>query len=169
MGGFGMPAYFGMLVETHSWKDYATRVHVTHSALVAVLAQIGTHGAAWLQIAHDADQRASALGGQDVALDYKASDAVITKPHTAEMIGCSGDELLKHLISTLPAGAELDEPRPQRLGVRIVDHPLEPRLAVGGRPFLDALADDLDRVEPRRDAIDRRAEAIVGLRDRHQK
>ncbi|HEY4222312.1 MAG TPA: M14 family zinc carboxypeptidase, partial [Myxococcota bacterium] len=37
----------GMLVETHSWKDYATRVKATHDVLVAVLAEALAHGAEW--------------------------------------------------------------------------------------------------------------------------
>ena len=64
----------GMLVETHSWRDYPHRVRTTHNAVVAVLELVASHGAPWLAQARAADARALALGGQPVALDYKASD-----------------------------------------------------------------------------------------------
>ena len=65
---------FGMLVETHSWKDYPTRVRVTHNTIVSVINQIATHGQEWLKAAHEADIAASKLGGQTVPLSYKASE-----------------------------------------------------------------------------------------------
>lgn len=37
----------GMLVETHSWKDYRARVRATHDVLVGILAEARVHGAAW--------------------------------------------------------------------------------------------------------------------------
>jgi len=64
----------GMLVETHSWKDYPTRVRITHNTIVSVINQIANHGQEWLKIAHEADANAEKLGGQVVALSYKASD-----------------------------------------------------------------------------------------------
>ena len=57
-----------MLVETHSWKDYPTRVRVTRNAVVSVLAQVGAHGPAWLAAAQAADARATRLGGTEVVL-----------------------------------------------------------------------------------------------------
>ncbi len=74
---------FGMLVETHSWKDYPTRVRITRNAIVAMLEQTAQHGDAWLKLAHDADARAMRLGGQTVPLDYKATDAA----HTIDFLG----------------------------------------------------------------------------------
>ncbi|MEH0168562.1 M14 family metallopeptidase [Roseateles microcysteis] len=62
-----------MLVETHSWKDYPHRVRVTRNIVVSVLERVGASGAAWQQVAKDADARASQLGGQTVALTWKAS------------------------------------------------------------------------------------------------
>ena len=67
---------FGMLVETHSWKDYPTRVRITRNAVVAVMEQIAAHGSDWLARAKAADARASNLGGKPVVLDYRASDKV---------------------------------------------------------------------------------------------
>jgi hypothetical protein len=74
-GYFQLRNRFGMLVETHSWKDYATRVRITRNTVVSVLAQVAEHGAAWLRIARAADQRAAAIAGQAVPLDYVTGDA----------------------------------------------------------------------------------------------
>jgi Zinc carboxypeptidase len=73
-GYFHLRNRFGMLVETHSWKDYPTRVRITHNTIVAVMTQIAAHGSDWLKTAQQADLRAAQLGGQTVALSYKASE-----------------------------------------------------------------------------------------------
>lgn len=64
----------GMLVETHSWKDYPTRVRITRNTVVDVLELVARHGRDWRREALAADRRAQALGGQPVALDYRATD-----------------------------------------------------------------------------------------------
>lgn len=74
-GYFQLRNRFGMLVETHSWKDYPTRVRITRNTVVSLLAQIGEHGAEWLKLARAADLRAAASGGQPVPLDYVTTDA----------------------------------------------------------------------------------------------
>jgi murein tripeptide amidase MpaA len=71
-GYFQLRNRFGMLVETHSWKDYPTRVRITRNAIIALLELVAKDGARWLDIAHAADQRSSRLAGTPVALDYKA-------------------------------------------------------------------------------------------------
>ena len=71
-GYFPLRNRLGMLVETHSWKDYPTRVRITRNTIVAVLESVAANGAAWRREAAAADQRAGKLGGQAVALDYKA-------------------------------------------------------------------------------------------------
>jgi hypothetical protein len=63
----------GMLVETHSWKDYPTRVRVTRNTVLAAAGLVAAHGKDWLQQERAADERATKLGGQPVALDYKAT------------------------------------------------------------------------------------------------
>jgi hypothetical protein len=62
-----------MLVETHSWRPYAYRVRTTHDAIVAVLEQVATQGPRWRALEAAADERATRLAGQTVALDYKAA------------------------------------------------------------------------------------------------
>jgi hypothetical protein len=73
-GYFQLRNRFGMLVETHSWKNYPTRVRITRNTIISVLEQIALHGADWLKLAHEADRRATGLGGQVVALDFTTSD-----------------------------------------------------------------------------------------------
>ena len=73
-GYFQLRNRFAMLVETHSWKDYPTRVRTTRNTIVSVLSQTAVHGSQWLQLAHAADGRAAALAGQRVPLAYAPSD-----------------------------------------------------------------------------------------------
>lgn len=82
-GYFQLRNRYAMLVETHSWKDYPTRVRVTRNSIVAVLDQTARRGKAWLALAKAADARAQRLGGTAVALDYKTGDAV----HTIDFLG----------------------------------------------------------------------------------
>ncbi|MGD9583605.1 MAG: M14 family zinc carboxypeptidase [Lysobacterales bacterium] len=65
---------FGMLVETHSWKDYATRVRITRNTIVALTALTARDGRHWRELASAADRAASRLGGGEVAVAYAASD-----------------------------------------------------------------------------------------------
>jgi hypothetical protein len=70
----------GMLVETHSWKDYPTRVRITRNTVLAAAELIAAHGQQWQQQVQAADARAARLGGQQVALDYKATAKARTIP-----------------------------------------------------------------------------------------
>jgi len=64
-----------MLVETHAWKDYPTRVRSTRNTVIAVLEQIAAHGADWQQLAAAADAAAMQLAGKLVPLEYSATAA----------------------------------------------------------------------------------------------
>ena len=77
-GYFQLRNRFGILVETHSWKDYPTRVRITRNTVEALLAFAANHGSEWLATARAADERSSRLGGKPVALDYAATDKVRT-------------------------------------------------------------------------------------------
>ncbi|MGF2075813.1 hypothetical protein, partial [Enterococcus casseliflavus] len=70
-GYFWLRNRFGMLVETHSWKDYPTRVKATRNVIVSVLEEMAKHGKAWRQLAAEADARTAQLAGQAVPLTYK--------------------------------------------------------------------------------------------------
>jgi hypothetical protein len=66
----------GVLVETHSWKDYPTRVRITYQSVIAMLELAGQHGTDWLQRARAADERSSRIGGTEVALAYANTEHV---------------------------------------------------------------------------------------------
>jgi hypothetical protein len=73
-GYFPLRNRMALLVETHSWKDYPTRVRVTHNSVVSILEQVAKNGKAWQQAALAADARASTLAGTPVALTYRTTD-----------------------------------------------------------------------------------------------
>jgi murein tripeptide amidase MpaA len=77
-GYWGLRNRLAMLVETHSWKDYATRVRITHDTILALAELTAKHGPAWLDIAHEADRRAAGLGGNAVPLDFASGDHIAT-------------------------------------------------------------------------------------------
>jgi hypothetical protein len=60
-----------LLVETHSWKDYATRVRVTREFLVGLLERIAAEPERWTTLTADADTRARALGGTPLVLAWE--------------------------------------------------------------------------------------------------
>ena len=69
-GYFPQRNRFTVLVETHSWKDYATRVRVTRNTIVALAELLAAHGEAWREQALRADRAAARLAGAEVVLDY---------------------------------------------------------------------------------------------------
>lgn len=73
-GYFQLRNRIAMLVETHAWKDYPTRVRITRNTVVSVLAQVAEHGAAWHKVAADADARALTIAGTPVPLTWKTTD-----------------------------------------------------------------------------------------------
>jgi len=77
-GYFPLRNRFGILVETHSWKEYPVRVRITRNLVLAMLEETARHGRGWLATAAAADARAAALAGRDVPLDYVATDRVRT-------------------------------------------------------------------------------------------
>jgi hypothetical protein len=69
---------FGVLVETHSWKDYPARVRITRNTIIALMEMASVRGSEWLRIAAQADERARRIGGTNVALTYENTDHVRT-------------------------------------------------------------------------------------------
>jgi hypothetical protein len=72
-GYFPQRNRFTVLVETHSWKDYAHRVRVMHNTITSLAELIGAHGRNWLELVHQADQAAMKLGGAEMPLDFASS------------------------------------------------------------------------------------------------
>ena len=65
-GYFWLRNRLGMLVETHSWKEYPVRVRITRNTVVSVLEQLAAHGSDWLRMAQQADANAVSYTHLDV-------------------------------------------------------------------------------------------------------
>ena len=72
-GYFPQRNRFTVLVETHSWKPYAQRVHVMRNTIVSLAELLGAHGATWLDRVTVSDKAAMKLGGLQLTLDYQCS------------------------------------------------------------------------------------------------
>ena len=75
-GYFPLRNRIGILVETHSWRTYPERVRATHDTVLDAIELTVANAGAWQALAAAADRNATQLGGQPVALDYKATDDV---------------------------------------------------------------------------------------------
>lgn len=62
----------GVLVESHSWKDYATRVKAHYSAVLAALELAAVNGQKWKEAGKAKDKEA--LAGTTVPLTFKHTD-----------------------------------------------------------------------------------------------
>lgn len=69
-GYFPQRNRFTVLVETHSWKRYATRVRVTRNTIVSLAELMDSQGTKWRAQADAADFAATRIGGSEVTLDY---------------------------------------------------------------------------------------------------
>ena len=83
-GYFPQRNRFTVLVETHSWKDYATRVRVTRNTIIGLVELVGLHGKQLLREAGEADSAAAQLGGAEMTLDYRSSWREHTRMGQAE-------------------------------------------------------------------------------------
>jgi hypothetical protein len=73
---WGLSNRVGLLVETHSWKDYPTRVRITANILRALLDIASREAPAWQETLHNADQRATGLGGKSYPLSFAATGEI---------------------------------------------------------------------------------------------
>ena len=69
-GYFPQRNRFTVLVETHSWKDFARRVQVTRNTIIGLAELMSAHGARWLEQAQRADEAAARLAGKAMTLDF---------------------------------------------------------------------------------------------------
>lgn len=67
-----------LLVETHSWKSYKTRVEVTRNIIMTLADMMSREGSQWRAGAAAADARAQQLGGKPVVLDFRNGPHVQT-------------------------------------------------------------------------------------------
>jgi hypothetical protein len=89
---------FGVLVETHSWKDYATRVRVTRNTVVGLAQLVAEHGAAWRNAVQRADHDAAHLVGSQVALDYSSGWRETGRANVAASASAANDAKMATLI-----------------------------------------------------------------------
>jgi hypothetical protein len=82
---------YTVLVETHSWKDYATRVRVTRNTIIGLAELLVARGAQWLEDTQRADAAGKQLGGKEVTLDFAASWREPTKEKTSETSAADPD------------------------------------------------------------------------------
>ena len=73
---WGLHNRVGMLVETHSWKDYAHRVHSTLETLRGLLAAAAANAPRWQETLHAIDERETRLNGAAVALQFENTNDV---------------------------------------------------------------------------------------------
>jgi hypothetical protein len=64
---------FTVLVETHSWKDYAMRVRVTRNSIRGLVDLVVVHGEKWLAEVRDSDAKSGQLPGTNAALEYASA------------------------------------------------------------------------------------------------
>jgi hypothetical protein len=93
-GYFPQRNRFTVLVETHSWKDYATRVRVTRNTIVGLAELLAAHGARWREQALQADAAAARLGGAEVVLDYGSGWRETASGGGLDAEGAGGTELI---------------------------------------------------------------------------
>jgi hypothetical protein len=94
-GYFPQRNRFTVLVETHSWKPYARRVHVMRNTILSVAQQVALHGTRWQVLVQQADLDATRLGGSDIALDYKSGWREPPKAGAPSLgVQASGEEII---------------------------------------------------------------------------
>lgn len=113
-GYFQLRNRFGILVETHSWKEYPVRVKITHDTIIALLDQTAKHGSDWLDTAHAADMRAERLGGKPVPLDYTTTDHV----RTVDFLGYAYTRTPSDISGALMTHYDEDTPQLWKLPLR---------------------------------------------------
>lgn len=69
-GYFPQRNRFTVLVETHSWKEYAIRLRVTRNTIIGLAELVDSQGPKWRAQAQAADTAATHIGGSEVTLDY---------------------------------------------------------------------------------------------------
>jgi murein tripeptide amidase MpaA len=95
-GYFAARNRFTMLVETHSWKDYATRVRVTRNTIVGLAELVAQHGREWLALTQRADAAGLHAAGKEFALDYASGwrEPTPGAPDSRDTTGKSNVEII---------------------------------------------------------------------------
>jgi len=93
-GYFPQRNRFTVLVETHSWKDYASRVRVTRNTIVGLAELVAAHGEKWRELTRQADAAAANLAGSEVVLDYSSGWREGASGGRTDAGGASGASLI---------------------------------------------------------------------------
>jgi hypothetical protein len=75
---WGLRHRLAVLVETHSWKDYRTRVLTTRDILVSVLRSVQAHGPAWRIRLWGLDEETARTPPRTLDLEFAATEATET-------------------------------------------------------------------------------------------
>lgn len=118
-GYFQLRNRFGVLIETHSWKDYPTRVRITRNVFADLLGQVAAHGKQWQAVADAADQRSARLSGSEVPLDYAASD----KSRTIDFRGYAYTRTPSEISGALMTRYDESKPQVWKVPLRDQIHP----------------------------------------------
>ena len=89
----------GMLVETHSWKDYATRVKTHISTVLSSLELAQIHGKDWAKFAESEDAKSLAGANVDLGYEHTKKSTSITFPgyeFSKKKSKVSGADVLKY-------------------------------------------------------------------------
>lgn len=114
-GYFQLRNRFGILVETHSWKNYATRVRITKNTITSILEQVARYGNEWEKIASEADLRSIKMAGKPVPVTYKTTD----KSHLIDFRGYAYTRKPSEISGALMT--RYDESKPQIWQVKLRD------------------------------------------------
>lgn len=110
---------FALLVETHSWKNYATRVRVTHNVIVALTEMMAREGARWRAAQQEADARAAHLGGQDdIADQILAPPVALVYKQPELLLAASGHGAVLQVHQVVGAGVFVDQADETRASAR---------------------------------------------------
>src|SRR5215471_3507324 len=94
-GYFPQRNRFTVLVETHSWKDYATRVRITGDTIISLAQLVAEQGADLQELTRQADAAAARLAGTEIVLDYSSGWREPASGEHGGAVGASGTALIE--------------------------------------------------------------------------
>jgi hypothetical protein len=69
-GYWGLRNRVAVLLETHSWKDYATRVRITRNFIVDLMEMAASQASQWQRQTRSADERTATVAGTSIPLAF---------------------------------------------------------------------------------------------------
>jgi len=160
-GYFYLRNRFGMLVETHSWKDYPTRVRITRNTIDSMLRLTAENGRHWQSIAANADARSQSAVGNTEVLEYTVSEQV----RTIDFLGYAYTRTLSNVSGQLMT--RYDERKPQVWKLPLRDHIIPDKTETMPAAYIvpPAFADVVSAVLRKHDIDFRRMEKSISKAD----